>query len=107
MYSADLSVLLIRCRDEYDALMYVIRWRFAETLARDGISVYSLKKILGERVARSTLYRWASIQAAPIYIDFEVLCAVLDGLTQITGKLYSTDDIFQINSSPEHGVIQQ
>jgi hypothetical protein len=84
--------------------MYVIRWCFAETLARDKISVYSLKKILGERVARSTLYRWASIQEPPIYIDFEVLCVVLDGLTQITGKRYSTDDVFQIHSSPENGV---
>lgn len=74
-----------------------VRWRFAELLQKEGISVYRLyKQVAFKNVSRTSLYKWA--QSMPKYLDVDMAERVLEGLKEITGRDYQLSDLIQVET---------
>lgn len=70
-----------------------IKWKLAEILEREQITVYALNKALGSSVSRNTLYRLSNEQ--PERIDLSVTAAILRGIEELTGKRFDIHDLLE------------
>ncbi|HEU4741296.1 MAG TPA: hypothetical protein VFS50_06845 [Meiothermus sp.] len=74
-----------------------VRWRFAELLQKEGITVYRLyKQVALKDVSRTSLYKWA--QSMPKYLDVDMAERVLEGLKEITGRDYQLSDLIEVTT---------
>jgi hypothetical protein len=70
-----------------------IKWKLAEVLEREKITVYALNKAMGSSVSRNTLYRLSNEQ--PDRIDLTVTARILTGIEELTGKRFDIHDLLE------------
>lgn len=73
----------------------MLRWRLAQVLDAEGITVYQLHQIVKPHVSSNTLYSWS--KRAPKLLDPEKLAWVLWGLARLTGKPYVLADLIELD----------
>lgn len=70
-----------------------IRWKMADVLEHEGVTVYALHQQLGNKVSRNTLYRLAKEQ--PERVPLDITAQVLQGLRLLTGRHYEVADLLE------------
>lgn len=72
----------------------MLRWKLAQLLDAEGITVYQLHQTIKPHVSSNTLYSWS--KRAPKLLDPEKLTWVLWGLERLTGKRFVLSDLIEV-----------
>ena len=71
-----------------------VRWKFAQFLEKNGITVYALAKKLEGKVTITTLYTLKNKPPERV-VDYGNVDALLDGLSEMTGREVDVTEIVE------------